>query len=91
MRWPRSRSGSHGSKRTLSVNNSLLYEDDEMTTQPADDALDRRAREIIAAVDAAWKAMADLDVEAKALALDRLTKRLAMEEASHDPWARKTT
>jgi hypothetical protein len=54
-----------------------------MTTKAENEALDRRAREIISAVDAAWKAMADLDVEAKALALDRLTKRLAMEEASH--------
>ena len=45
--------------------------------------LDRRVRAILSVVDEAWKLMADLDVEAKALALDRLTKRLAMEEASH--------
>jgi hypothetical protein len=57
----------------------------ESVPSDCDDALDRRAREIINAVDAAWKATADLDVEAKALALDRLTKRLAMEEATHDP------
>lgn len=56
-----------------------------MTNPETDEALDRRAREIILVVDTAWKAMADLTVEEKALALDRLTKRLAMEEASHDP------
>ena len=47
--------------------------------------LDRRLRFILEAIDAAWKALADLDVEGKALALDRLTKRLAMEEASNGP------
>ena len=52
-----------------------------MTESEAD--LDRRLRFILEAIDAAWKALSDLDVESKALALDRLTKRLAMEEASH--------
>lgn len=50
-----------------------------------DEALDRRAMMIMSAVNVAWQALADLDIEAKALALDQLTKRLAMEEASADP------
>ena len=54
-----------------------------MTESDAD--LDRRVRAILSVVDEAWKLMADLDVEAKTLAIDRLTKRLALEQASHDP------
>jgi hypothetical protein len=54
-----------------------------MTESEAD--LDRRVRAILSVVDEAWKLMADLDVEAKALAIDRMVKRLAMEEASNDP------
>ena len=52
-----------------------------MTESEAD--LDRRLRFILEAIDAAWKALADLDVEAKSLAIDRLTKRLALENSSH--------
>ena len=51
----------------------------------SDDPLDRRAREIRAAADKAWAALADLDIEAKALAVDRLIELVALEEASHIP------
>jgi hypothetical protein len=54
-----------------------------MTESEAD--LDRRVRSILSVVDEAWKLMADLDIEAKTLAIDRLTKRLALEQASNDP------
>ena len=54
-------------------------------TEADDEALDRRLRFILEAIDEAWKALAESDVEAKALAIDRLVKRLAMEEASNDP------
>jgi hypothetical protein len=43
----------------------------------------KRAREITDTVDKCWKAMVDLTIEEKALALDRLTKLVAMEEATH--------
>lgn len=49
----------------------------------ADDALDRRAGDIKDAVDACIRALIDLDIEAKALALDQLAKLVATEEATH--------
>ena len=51
----------------------------------SDDQLDRRSREIEDAVDKAWAALADLDIEAKALAVHRLIELVALEEASHIP------
>jgi hypothetical protein len=51
---------------------------------PDDDAeIDRRARDIRDAVNACWKALADLMPEEKAVALSELGLRLAMEEATH--------
>lgn len=51
----------------------------------SDDQLDRRSRDIEAAAAKAWAALCDLDIEAKALAVDRLIELVALEEASHIP------
>jgi len=49
------------------------------------DLIGRRKREITAVVDACWKAMIDLDIDAKGEVLIRLDELVAMEESSHEP------
>lgn len=52
-----------------------------MTDPPYNDRMIREA------VEACWKALADLTVEQKAAALDALYLQFEMEIASHDPAA----
>jgi len=51
---------------------------------PTDDA---QAREIQAVVEACRKAMADLEIDAKAVVLNELHRWIVLEQASHDPAA----
>ena len=54
---------------------------------PSGDDSDREAREVRDAVDACWRLLADLTVEQKAAALDRLDELLGLEAMSHIPEA----
>lgn len=55
------------------------------TISPDDDALDRRVRAIVEAVDACRRALIDLTVEDKLLAVERLRGWVALEEATAHP------
>ena len=59
------------------------------TSDSSDDALDRRAATILEAVRACWRLLSDLDLADKAIALDKLTDMMTMEQLSHDPAAAK--
>jgi hypothetical protein len=54
-----------------------------------DEALDRQEREIREAVEACRKAMADLEIDAKAVVLNELHRWLVAEAATHDPASAK--
>ena len=51
------------------------------TSRATDDALDRQAREIQNVIDACRRAMADLTVEEKAVAVDQLRGWVELDEA----------
>ena len=56
------------------------------TGDSSDDAeIDRRAAAILEAVRACWRLLSDLDLPDKAIALDKLTDMMTMEQLSHDP------
>jgi len=55
---------------------------------PDDDALDRRVRAIVEAVDACRRALIDSTIEDKLLAVERLRGWVALEEATAHPQQR---
>jgi hypothetical protein len=59
-----------------------------MTTRDSDDApLDRRAKAILETVRECWKALSDLDIPDRVVALDRLDQLLGLEALTHIPEA----
>jgi hypothetical protein len=56
-----------------------------MTTTQTDDMLDRQAREIQNVVDQCRRAMTDLTVEEKAVAVDQLRGWVELERSTHEP------
>ena len=55
------------------------------TISPDDDALDRRVRAIVEAVDACRRALLDLTVEDKLIAVERLRGWVEVERGTHEP------
>lgn len=55
------------------------------TISPDDDALDRRVRAIVEAVDACRRALIDLTVEDKLIAVERLRGWVEVERGTHEP------
>jgi hypothetical protein len=55
------------------------------TISPDDAALDRRVRAIVEAVDACRRALLDLTVEDKLIAVERLRGWVEVERGTHEP------